>query len=77
MSEQNQITCEISDISNIVFDELSKDEIKSLGLDSSELRRIRFFAEHQDLADPIIYFLPEQQFGRRKPKKKVYIFGFD
>jgi hypothetical protein len=28
------------------------------GLDESELARLQYFAEHPELADPLIWFLP-------------------
>ena len=34
------------------------------GLDESELSRLQFFAERPELADPLIWFLP--QYNRRR-----------
>ena len=34
------------------------------GLDESELTRLQFFAEHPELADPLIWFLPAA--GKRR-----------
>ena len=34
------------------------------GLDESELSRLQYFAEHPELADPLIWFLPDP--GRRR-----------
>jgi len=34
------------------------------GLDEPELARLQYFAEHPELADPLIWFLPKM--GRRR-----------
>ena len=43
-------------------DEEDNDEDDEEGLDEVELDRLRFFAEHPDLADPLIWFLSERCF---------------
>jgi hypothetical protein len=42
------------------FDAEEYDEDDKLGLDSAELWRIQFFAEHPELSDPLIWFLPRR-----------------
>ena len=39
-------------------DELTEEESEEIGLDETELGRLEFFAEHPELMDPLIYFLP-------------------
>ena len=36
------------------------------GLDEHELSRLQFFAEHPELADPLIWFLPETKSKKRR-----------
>ena len=38
-------------------------------LSEAELERLQFFAEHPDLADPLIWFLPGIELGRRGSSK--------
>ena len=38
--------------------------VEQLGLDEVEMSRIQFFAEHPELADPLIWFLPEVRHRR-------------
>ena len=45
-----------------------EDEDEDEGLDESELVRLQYQAEHPELADPLIWFLPEvtrKRGGRR------------
>jgi len=51
-----------------ITDDFSDDEEDNdeEGLDEIELDRLRFFAEHPDLADPLIWFLPEKSSQKRR-----------
>ena len=44
--------------------ECPEEDEEQLGLDEGELRRLQFFAEHPELADPLIWFLPEVRHRR-------------
>jgi hypothetical protein len=37
------------------------EEEEKMGLDEVELSRLAYFAEHPELADPVIWFLPESR----------------
>ena len=39
-------------------------EEDEVGLSAGELARLGWFAERPDLADPLIWFLPERRVGR-------------
>lgn len=47
------------------YDEVVPEEDERLGLDEGELDRLAYLAEHPELADPLIWFLPE-----RKPEDR-------
>ena len=53
--------CEDRELAVGRYDDLVEDEEEKLGLDDGELDRLKYLAEHPELADPLIWFLPERE----------------
>lgn len=56
---------EEKEINSATSDELDPEEDED-SLDNSELGRIQFLAERPELADPLIWFLPQPRTGTRR-----------
>jgi len=52
-----------------VTGEASCDGEGEIGLDEVELSRLAYFAEHPELADPLIWFLPESRRIRHEKRR--------